>query len=110
MKKFIAIYHSSDAAKEYTAKMTPEQREKGMKTWFAWNENCGSAIVDLGAPLMAGQKLNDKGGWNAIDTSVSGYSIIQGKDLEAVQALFVNHPHLSWAPGTSIEIHEFAPM
>ncbi len=110
MKKFVAIYYAPAEAMAAMANITPEQAAEGMKPWMAWKDKCGDAMVDLGAPLMPGQNIDASGNWKSSGTEVSGYSILQGESAEAVQALFEGHPHLSWAPGCSIGLHECAPM
>ena len=59
---------------------------------------------------MAGQHLDAAGNWSGSITTANGYSLLQGESLATVQALFEGHPHLAWAPGTAIELHEFAPI
>jgi len=110
MKKFIAIYYTPASAAVASANMTPDQQAKGMEAWYAWKEKCGDAIVDFGAPLMPGQHLGASGNWSGSITTANGYSIVQGVDIESAKALFKGHPHLAWAPGTAIEVHEFAAM
>lgn len=110
MKKFIVIYNSNETAKAQTAQMTPEQQAKGMAGWMAWNEKHSDHIVELGAPLMPGQSLNAAGEWAGSTTEVSGYSIVQGESAESVRAIFDGHPHLSWAEGCTIDVHECIAM
>ena len=110
MKKFIALYYAPASAAVASVSMTPEQQAKGMKAWYAWKEKCGDALLDFGAPLQTEQHLSGAGNWSGSITAVSGYSLLQGENLETVKALFEGHPHLAWAPGTAIEVHEFKPM
>lgn len=110
MKKFIALYYTPASAAVASANMTPDKQAKGMEAWYAWKEKCGEAIVDFGAPLMPGQHIASSGNWSGSITAASGYSILQGADIESVKSLFKGHPHLAWAPGTAIEVHEFAAM
>ncbi|MDN5204873.1 hypothetical protein QQ008_26010 [Fulvivirgaceae bacterium BMA10] len=110
MKKFIAIYHAAPEAMAQMAEATPEQKAEGMKYWLAWKEKIGNALVDLGAPLVGGVAINPSGDKVNSSKQVSGYSIVQADDTEAAHALFDNHPHLSWHPTASIEIHECVEM
>ena len=110
MKKFVAIYYSPAEAKAQMANITPEQAAEGMKPWMAWMEKCGDALVDMGAPFAAGQSTDASGNWKGSGSEVSGYSIVQGEALEDVKALFEAHPHLSWAPGCSVEVLECVSM
>ena len=87
MKKFIVIYHAPAEATAQMANVTPEQREEGMKPWMAWAQKCGSQLVDLGAPLVGGKKLNPDGTSKNSSREVCGYSILEAEDMEAAQGL-----------------------
>lgn len=110
MKKFIALYYAPASAMEQMSNLSPEEQSKGMEAWFAWKDKCGAAIVDFGAPLMDGEQESPEGKWTAGNKEVTGYSIVQAKDLAAAKLLFKDHCHLTWAPGCSIGLHEFAPI
>jgi len=83
--------------------------QKGMEPWMAWAARCGSGLVDMGAPLAGGQKLS-KSGSSDSDRQVVGYSILQAEDMAGAKALLSGHPHLEWADGCEIEVHEAMPM
>lgn len=110
MKKFMAIYNTPAAVMAQAAQISPEDHAKGMQAWFAWRDQCGDHMVDFGAPLMPGQTIHQDGSWASSNTLTNGYSILQGDNLQQVQALFKNHPHLSWGEGCSVELREFAEM
>ncbi len=110
MKKFIVIYHAPAEALAQMANVTPEEREEGMKPWMEWAAKCGDQLVDLGTPLMGGQKLLPNGSSENSTREVCGYSILQADDMEGAKALLVGHPHLGWTGGCEIEVHESAPM
>ena len=90
------------------ANSTPEQMAAGMAAWQAWHEKCGSAIVDLGAPLDH-STIVTSGGPTAGKTSITGYSFLQAASVEAAAALIKDHPHLRM-PGSSVEVLESVPM
>ena len=79
-----------------------------MEAWMAWAARCGDGLVDMGSPLTGGQKLS-KSGSAPSDKQVIGYSILQADDMESAKALLDGHPHLEWAEGCEIEVHESAP-
>jgi len=106
MKKFIVIYHAPAEAMEQMANATPEQREEGMKPWMAWAEKCGDRLVDMGTPLTPGLKLNPDGSSENSTKEVTGYSILQANNMDEAQELLQGHPHLGWAGGCDIEVHE----
>ncbi|MDP6822611.1 MAG: hypothetical protein QF554_04895 [Dehalococcoidia bacterium] len=109
MKKFIVIYHATTAAMEQTQSMSQEEMKDGMDRWFAWAENAGDALVDFGSPLMGGVKLSPSGSTPS-DHGVMGYSILEAMDMEAAQAVLAGHPHLGWADGCELEVHEAVAM
>ena len=109
MKKFVVIYHASGSAMEQIANTTPEEMQKGMEPWMAWAARCGTALVDMGAPLAGGQKLSQSGSSDS-DKQVVGYSILQAEDMAGAKALLNGHPHLAWDAGCEIEVHESMPL
>lgn len=110
MTKFIAFYHAPASVLAKNAQMTKEEQAKGLQAWFAWKETTGDHVVDFGAPLMPGQRIDKSKNWSATQTTVTGYTVLQGDNLAQVQALFNNHPHLAWGEGCSIDIHEYAKI
>ena len=109
MKKFVVIYQASAPAWEQMKDATPEDMKDGMESWMAWAKKCGDGLVDLGTPLGGGQKIS-KSGSSPSDKNVVGYSILQAENMEAAQALLDGHPHLEWAAGCEIEVHESLPL
>lgn len=110
MKRFLVLYLAPAEVLAQMANATEEQKAEGMKPWMAWKERAGDAVVDFGSPLMGGHNIAPNSDWTASNNSNTGYSIIQAESLEAAKALLANHPHISWAPGCSIDLHESAPM
>lgn len=111
MKKFLVIYHAPAEAAAQQMEATPEQQEAGMQAWMNWAGKAGDKMVDLGAPLMNGQAINNDGSASESGKGVAGYSIVQANSMEEAKALFEGHPHLSgWHPGTTIEVHEVMPI
>lgn len=110
MKKFIVLYHSPAEAVAAMANATPEEKMEGMKPWMAWKESVGDALIDLGAPLMPGLKLRPDGTSENSTKEVSGYSILQAKDMDEAKSLLNGHPHLAWNDACDIELHEAMPM
>ena len=110
MKKFLALYIAPAANMEAFMALSPEQKMEGMKPWMAWEGKFGSAIVNSGAPLFPANVIDASGKWSGSSSEVTGFSIIEAADIEAAKAIFDGHPHLASGEGTSVEIHEFAPM
>ncbi len=109
MKKFVVIYHAPVSATEQMANATPEDMKKGMEPWMAWAERCGDGLVDIGSPLGNGLTVTDSGS-SPSDKGVAGYSILQADSMEGALALLQGHPHLGWAEGCEIEVHECLPL
>jgi len=107
MKKFMVLYIAPVTA-ESQMNVSPEATRKGMEPWMAWFAKAGSAVVDGGAPLgkaaHVGQAHQAHSG-----RFVTGYSVVQANDAEAVMTLLKGHPHLMMPEG-SIEVHEMLAM
>ena len=113
MNKYLVLYRAEAAlsgvsVSEMFSNSTPEQMAAGMAAWRAWHEKCGSAVVDLGAPL---DKSTTVTGGSAAPgkTSITGYTFLQARYLEEAVALMKDHPHLQM-PDSSVQILECIPM
>ena len=109
MKKFIVIYHMPKGAAWKMEGVSPEDMKKGMESWMVWAKKCGSGLADMGTPLANGQKVA-KGGTSPSDKGVVGYSILQAESMGDAVAMLKGHPHLEWADGCEIEVHESMPV
>ena len=83
--------------------------EEGMEAWMTWAESCGDGLVDIGSPLGNGLTVTDSGSSQS-EKGVAGYSILQADSMEGALALLQGHPHLGWAEGCEIEVHECLPL
>ena len=110
MKNYLVIYHAPAEALAESANQTPEEMAEGMKPWMVWAEKCGDQLVDLGTPLMGGQRLSPDGGSSASEKEVVGYSILKADSMEVAEGLLAGHPHLAWTGGCTIEVHESMPL
>ncbi len=109
MGRYIVLYRASQSAVEATTNMTPEEMKKGMEAWMTWVQNCGDSLVDIGTPLGDGRRMTRT--TNApSESDVMGYSILEAESMDAAQALLADHPHLEWAAGCEIELHEVMTM
>ena len=107
MKKFMILYMAPVSA-EAQMNVSPEEMKKGMEPWNAWYKKCGKSIVDMGAPLGKGTCVDKKGAAKS-QSQVTGYTIVQAKDMDAAKAMLTDHPHFM-LPKASIEILEVMPM
>ncbi len=110
MKKFIVLYHAPIDAMKQTENSTPEEQAKGMEAWMVWSQKCGNKLVDMGAPLTNGQKLDPNGGSENSNINVVGYSILQAENMDEAKKLLNGHPHLGWNAECAIEVHETMAM
>jgi len=102
------ILYMAPVSAESQMNVSPEEMKKGMEPWNAWFKKCGKAIVDMGAPLGMGTCV-DKKGSSKSKSQVTGYSIVQAKDMDAAKAMLGDHPHYM-IPKASIEVFEMMPM
>ena len=109
MKKFIVIYRASASAMEKMKSASPEDHKKGMEPWMKWAKKCGSGLVDMGAPLGNGQMVSTQGSTPS-KNDVVGYSILQAENMKKAAEMLKEHPHLTWAEGCKIEVHETMSM
>ena len=110
MKKFIVTYHAPLELLQQSQQTTPEEQAKGMEAWMVWAKNCGDKLVDLGNPLMNGQKVKPDGKSENSERQVCGYSILQAENMEEAKKLLIGHPHLAWDGACEIEVHESMPV
>ena len=110
MKKFIVIYHAPDEAVKQMGDASAEEMQKGMEPWMKWAEKCGSQLVDMGTPLIGGQKMFPDGNSENSKRNVCGYSILEAENMEEAKSLIEGHPHLMWRGDCEIEIHESMPL
>ena len=115
MKRFLAIYMGTQAARERSQwdKLDDGKRKaleaSGIEAWMAWGTANATAIVDQGSPLGRTKRAS-KQGIADIKNNVTGYVIVQAESHEAAARLFENHPHFTIFPGDSVEIMECLPL
>ncbi len=107
LNKYMILYVAPVSAEEQM-NVSPEEMKKGMEPWLAWYKKCGKAIIDQGAPLGKGMCI-DKKASSKSKSQVTGYTILQARDMDAAKAMLKDHPHLM-IPKTSIEVFEIMPM
>ena len=110
MKRFIVIYNAPPEAMASMSTATKEEKEAGMKAWMDWKDSMGEKVIDLGAPLTGGQRINSNGKTQNSGNNVAGYSIIQAQNMDEAVSSLTNHPHLQWTNGCDIEVHQCIEM
>lgn len=92
------------------ADMTEEQQGEVMAKWGAWMQGVGSALTDLGSPFGPGESQVDDG-TSGTAASLTGYSIVEAKNMGAAKAMTVGHPYLSEGKGDyAVDIYELMPV
>lgn len=109
LKSFLVLYHAPISSLKQMAKMSSEDKQKGMALWMKWAQKCGDKLVNMGAPIGGGVAL-DAAGASPSKKNVAGYSIIQAANMAAAQKLMKGHPHFGYAKACTIEVHEMLPM
>ncbi len=102
------ILYMAPVSAEVQMNVSPEEMKKGMEPWLAWQKKNGKSILFFGAPLGKGTCF-DKKGSSKSKSEVTGYSVIEAKDMDGAKAIVANHPHLMM-PKASIEVLEIMPM
>ncbi len=102
------ILYMAPVSAEQQMNVSPEEQKKGMEPWNAWFKKQGKAIVDMGAPLGMGMHFTKRASSKG-KTEITGYTIVQAEDMEAVKAMVKEHPHFM-LPKATIEVLEVMPM
>jgi len=113
MSKYLVLYRSKGAlngpsVSEMFANTPTEQLAAGMAAWQAWQEKCGSALIDLGAPLDKSTTVAG-GSVSPGNNDVTGYTFLQAGSLDEAVSLTKEHPHFR-VPGSSVQILECVSM
>ena len=88
--------------------VSPEEQKKGMEPWLAWMKKMGTALEEGGTPLVNGMHFTKDGISNGT-TQVTGFNVLQAKDMDSVKKMLTGHPHFI-LPNASIEVFEMMPM
>ena len=63
--------------------------------WPAWFDKIGDQLVSIGSPMENGWVLHSDGSKGDSATNLNGYSIIQARNINAVESLVKDHPYLA---------------
>jgi len=115
MKKFMAVYIGTAAAREKYNQRIPDpvrrksQEQAGVTAWGQWAKDHGRSIVDIGTPLGKTKRVSAEG-ISDFRNNLTAYTIVQAESHEAAARMFENHPHFTMFPGDSVEIIECLPL
>ncbi len=110
MKNFLVIYYAPTQSFEQMKQASPEERMAGMKLWMDWKASHEDKIVNFGAPVIPGQDRSANESWKDSDKDISGFSLVQGENIEEVKEMLNDHPHTAYNPACKIGVYEFFPM
>jgi hypothetical protein len=110
MKKFIVIYHAPEELVTKTINYKKKEININIASWRGWMSRCGDKLVDLGSPLIGGQKMIPGGKYLSSKREVCGYSILEAESMDEAKKLIDGHPHLKLSGQCEIEIHETMPL
>lgn len=103
MPKYLFAYHGG------MSPSNPADMKKVMDAWMKWFEGMGKAVVDGGNPCGPARTVSSKGvAANGGANPVTGYSLIEAKDMDAALKMAKGCPILS--SGGSIEVAEAMKM
>ena len=100
MTKYLLSYHGGDQPKDQA------EGDAVMKAWTDWMGRLGKVMLDPGNPttiaktIASNGKVSDGGGPNP----VTGWSVIEAKDMDDAVKLAKDCPHLK--SNGSIEVSE----
>jgi hypothetical protein len=107
MAKFMYLYRGPATP---MSGLTPEQGAKRMAAFGAWMKKAGTALVDAGSPFRSSTSVHDDGHEGAAG-DLTGYTIVEARDLAEAKALTEGLPFLSDKDGKhAVEIFELLPM
>ncbi len=98
MSKFVLVYEGD------ATEMTEAEIAASMAEWGRWFGDLGAAVIDAGNPFATSTKVTADGGRAAATTGLSGYSIVEARDLEAAADLAKGCPVL--VGGGSVDVYE----
>ena len=102
------LLYMAPVSAEAQMNVSPEELKKGMEPWMAWQKKNSKAIVDFGNPVGKGSCF-DKKGSSKSKSEVTGYAFIEAKNMNEVNKILADHPHLMM-PKARIEVLEIMPM
>jgi hypothetical protein len=102
MEKYLIVYFGGKVVTD------PKEREKMMAEWMKWFTDMGKSVVEMGSAARPGKLVSAKGVKDASSVPVSGYSVFQADNIDAVVALAKKCPII--AGGGEISISTIMAM
>ncbi len=103
MAKFIFIYKANEA---HDLSTVPESELKKMlEPWETFFKSMGATLLDRGDAVKFGGKIVSKSGTKDVDNLLTGYSVIEAKDLDEAVEKAQDAPSILGNQGT-VEVYE----
>jgi hypothetical protein len=102
MDKYLLVFYGGKMETD------PQKVEKSVALWNKWYADLGKAVVDGGNPTGPGKVISEVGVNNAGANPVTGYSILQAKDIDTAVTMAKSCPIL--AAGGQVAVHPIMPM
>jgi hypothetical protein len=113
MKKFLAIYLGTAAARKNWDSLNEAKRQElqrsGVEAWHAWVNANKTAIVEMGSPLGKTKRISRDGITDARN-DLGAYTVVKAESYEAAAKMFEKHPHFMIFPGEAVEVMECLPI
>ena len=84
----------------------PAEAQAHQQEWFAWAQQLGDAVIDLGMPFSAPTRVNTDGSSEEQPKVLSGMSIVQADDLDGALDIARGCPFVRFAPIDVVQIYE----
>jgi hypothetical protein len=104
MQKYLFVFYGGMTPD----KSTPAQQKKEMDAWMGWFGKMGEAVVQNGGPTMPGKIVRSSGVRAIGKDPITGYSVIQAKDLAAAVEMAKGCPSIP--QGGSVAVYETMTM
>ena len=101
---YLGILNGS-AESSTAPELTEEHQGEFMTAWARWAQEAGPALVDPGRPLFRKRRVTAHSVELLEDARVA-YMIISAASHDAAVGVVRGHPHLTLAPGNSIDLLE----
>jgi len=102
MAKFILVY-KADEANDWS-KLPEQEVKKIVNAWGQWVGSLGAARKDGEAFKFGGKSATSKGPKDA-DNLLTGYAVIDVKDIDEALEIASQAPFVKWGTGT-VEVYE----
>lgn len=107
MTRFMLLYRGTPTD---MSAMSQDEAQAEMGRWMAWYGQQGDAVLDMGSPFATSTSVVDDGSRTGA-SSLTGYTVVEAADLDAVASMVNDHPYLRDGGGEfSVDVFEMVDM